>query len=267
MDTDAPYPLRQALRLTGVTRRFLDSLVAQGVISPQGGVHFTHQDVVVLRTAKALRDAGVPPAQVVHALHRVKTSLAPEHLSGVRLRPHAGAVEVRTAAQRLDARTGQALLPFDDTETIAIGIAVQALELPPAPDAEHWLRRGIALEAEDAAAAEAAYRRALALDPGCCAAYVNLGALLCESQRARETVALYDDALEHCGDMPLLHYNRATALEDLDQPWQAVFAYKRAVELDPALADAHYNLGVLLERLGDHQGSLRHLSAYRRHRL
>ena len=65
---------------------------------------------------------------------------------------------------------------------------------------------------------------------------------------------------------PLVHFNRATALEDVGRPHQAVAAYERALALDPRLADAHYNLGVLLEQLGDHQGSLRHLNAYRRQR-
>jgi hypothetical protein len=35
-------------------------------------------------------------------------------------------------------------------------------------------------------------------------------------------------------------------------------------EADPALLDAHYNAGCLLEKMGDGQGALRHFSAYRR---
>ena len=54
---------------------------------------------------------------------------------------------------------------------------------------------------------------------------------------------------------------RAIALEDSGQPRQAAAAYERALQLDATLADAHYNLGVLLERLGDAQGSLRHFAA------
>jgi tetratricopeptide (TPR) repeat protein len=261
MGTDAPYPLRQALRLTGLTKAFLVALMEQGVIQPLDGRRFTHQDVVVLRTAKALRDAGVPARKVIQALRRVRTSLAPQPLSGVRLRARAGAVEAFTDdRQRIDAQTGQALLPFDDDEPPAAGV----LPLEPAADADQWLRRAQLLEATDSAGAEAAYRRALALDRCCAAAYVNLGALLCEGRRFADAVALYDQALEFCASTPLVHFNRATALEDLGRPWQAVFAYQRALALEPALADAHYNLGVLLERLGDHQGSLRHMSAYRR---
>lgn len=261
MKADAPYPLRQALRLTGLTQRFLGSLVEEGVISPRDGQHFTHQDVVVGRTAKALRDAGVPARKVVQALRNVQASLAPGTLSGVRLRAHAGAVEVRTAdRQRIDAHTGQALLPFDDEPAAA----VQALAHE--ADAAYWLGQAQRLEASNSAAAEAAYRRAITLNPCCSPAYVNLGALLCETQRCEEAVALFEAALNHCEPTPLIHFNRATALEDVGRPHQAVAAYERALALDPGLADAHYNLGVLLDRLGDHPGALRHLNAYRRQR-
>jgi tetratricopeptide (TPR) repeat protein len=77
-------------------------------------------------------------------------------------------------------------------------------------------------------------------------------------------VALYEQALDRCEPTALVHFNRATALEDVGRPHQAVAAYERALALDPHLADAHFNLGVLLEKLGDHSGSLRHMSAYRR---
>jgi tetratricopeptide (TPR) repeat protein len=249
------------LRLTGLTRRFLDSLVRQGLVGAPDGQRFSHQDVVVGRTAKALRDAGVPPRKVLQALRHVKDSLAAGPLSGVRLRPHAGTVELHSDSQRLDANTGQALLPFDD-EPDSAGVAA----LPPQPerDASDWLREAMRLEASDSAAAEAAYRRVLAQDVCCAAAYINLGALLCEGHRCEEAVALYEQALDHCEPSALMHFNRATALEDVDRPHQAVAAYERALGLDPQLADAHFNLGVLLEKLGDHPGSLRHLNAYRR---
>jgi hypothetical protein len=36
------------------------------------------------------------------------------------------------------------------------------------------------------------------------------------------------------------------------------------LEVDPKLADAHFNLGRLREHLGDARGALRHFSTYRR---
>ena len=52
-------------------------------------------------------------------------------------------------------------------------------------DAAGWFGRGEALEASDRAAAEAAYRMTLKLDPGHADASLNLGALLCEGHRER----------------------------------------------------------------------------------
>jgi len=63
----------------------------------------------------------------------------------------------------------------------------------------------------------------------------------------------------------LLHYNHAIVLEDVGEDARAVEAYRAALELEPQMTDAHYNLGLLLERQGDAQGALRHFSASRRY--
>jgi tetratricopeptide (TPR) repeat protein len=45
---------------------------------------------------------------------------------------------------------------------------------------------------------------------------------------------------------------------------EAAGAYRRALELDPDSADAHYNLGLLLESLGRRDDAMRHLMNARR---
>lgn len=257
MVADAAYSLGQVGRLAELPESFIATLVELGVLEPQQGLRFSHQDLVVLRAAKALRDARVPARKVIQALRNVKADLAPAHLASVRLRAQAGGVEASIGPRRYDALTGQMLLPLDEAPPDVRSIA-------PTDEAVACARQALALEASDGAAAETAYRRALWLDAGCALAYVNLGALLCETGRSEEAVSLYDQALVWCEGIPLVHFNRAIALEDMQQPEQAVAAYERALQLDATLADAHYNLAVLLERLGDAQGSLRHLNAYRR---
>jgi tetratricopeptide (TPR) repeat protein len=54
------------------------------------------------------------------------------------------------------------------------------------------------------------------------------------------------------------------ALEDQGLHDEALLAYARALEADPAFADAHHNAARLLERLGRKADALRHLAAYRR---
>lgn len=259
MATDSAYSLAQVRRLAGLPESFVATLVELGVIEPREGPRFSHQDLVVLRTAKALRDADVPARKIIVALRNVKDGLACTHLASVRLRAHAGAVEASAGPRRFDALSGQMLLPFEDA---APGSGVH--RLAPAVEAASWVGRALRREAGDHAGAEADYRRALQLDAACALAYVNLGALLSEAGRHDEALSLYDQALVWCEASPLVHFNRAIALEDTHQPRQAAAAYERALQLDATLADAHYNLGVLLDHLGDARGSLRHFSAYRR---
>jgi len=45
---------------------------------------------------------------------------------------------------------------------------------------------------------------------------------------------------------------------------EALFAYARALESNPELADAHHNLARLLDRLGRTTDAIRHLNTYRR---
>jgi tetratricopeptide (TPR) repeat protein len=130
--------------------------------------------------------------------------------------------------------------------------------------APSWFERAVALESTDAAAAEAAYRQAIALAPEFEAAYLNLGAMLCEAERFSELAALCDEALQLCPASSLIHFNRGVALDHLERLPEAIASYERSLVLDPTLADAHYNLGRLQEQLGDKRGALRHFSAYRR---
>jgi Flp pilus assembly protein TadD len=97
------------------------------------------------------------------------------------------------------------------------------------------------------------------------AAYVDLGALLCELEaRCNDALALFDEALIHFADDGVLHFNNAIALEDLAREEDADRSYQRCLEIDPTHADAHHNLAILLEKRGDPQSLLRHLNAYRR---
>jgi len=103
------------------------------------------------------------------------------------------------------------------TPGIAIQPLVTALEMRPQDSRLNYMM-GCSLQAQGAVHASiAAFRRAIALDPGLAKAYNNLGCML---EAARET----QDALA---------------------------AYAKAVALDPALAQARWNLGDLRARTGD----------------
>jgi tetratricopeptide (TPR) repeat protein len=62
----------------------------------------------------------------------------------------------------------------------------------------------------------------------------------------------------------LLLFNLGVLLEDLGQKNAAVEAYCAALEVDPALADAHYNLALLYENGKKPHEAIRHMAQYRR---
>jgi tetratricopeptide (TPR) repeat protein len=272
--------MRDLESMLGVSRRVVTGLVAglvdEGFVTPTRGprnaLRFTFQDVVLLRTALKLRASQIPPRKIVRALKRLRAELPDAlPLSGLRVTAVGNDIAVRTGPSQWDAITGQQLLDF---EVAAIKGEVVFLESSPlannasdaARNAEEWYELGGQMMRSDAKGAEQAYRNAIQLAPEpYYAAYVDLGALLCESEaRCADALNVFDTALSYFPADAVLHFNRAVALENVGRLDEAEQSYVRCLELDPSYADAHHNLAILLESLGDKQGLLRHLNAYRR---
>ncbi len=269
----APYTLRHIEEMLGLGRSVIASLISAGFVSPVRGARneyrFTFQDVVLLRTAYELRAARIAPRRMLRSLRLLKSKLPAElPLSGLRITAVGNDIAVRDGAAQRDVETGQLLLDFDVAPSAGTVSFLQRSAGATArrpPGAAQWFVRGEQCEeAGDTAAAESAYRQALAAAPDHTNAYLNLGAMLCEAGRCGEAVTLYDQAIRHCPDAPLIHFNRAIALEDQGRDNEALQSYERSLELAPDLADAHYNAARLHEKLGQAQGALRHYSAYRR---
>jgi len=226
---------------------------------------FSFQDLVVLRAARELLEAGVPAARVRRALEALARKLPGGHsLSGVRIYADGREVAVYAEGGAWQPETGQTLFDFG---VDALARQVEALrDAPPAAGGNALLEfeRGLALEDEDPEAARRAYARALQLDPGQVDAYVNLGRLVHEAGDAVEAARLYGLALERSPDDPVIHFNLALALEDTAGPAAAARSYERALELDPDFADAHFNLAGLCEQLDRGADALRHYRAYKK---
>jgi tetratricopeptide (TPR) repeat protein len=225
---------------------------------------FTFQDLMLLRTAHALRSAGIPPRRILRSLARLKATLPRElPLTGLRITAIGADVAVRDRDGQWQADSGQLLMDFD-VAPLAGSVAFLAHGAGGSSGASSWYEQGVALEHADPAAAEAAYRQALALDAGHEAAYLNLGAMLSDADRYAELAQLSEEAVRHCPASALAHFNRGVALDHLERLDEAAASYERSLALDASLADAHYNLGRVREQLGDKRGALRHFSAYRR---
>lgn len=265
--------MRELQAMLGVSRHVVSGLIAAGFVMPSRGprneYRFAFQDVVLLRTALQLRDARIPPRKIIMALARLRDALPDQlPLTGIRVSALGSDVAVRTGPSQWDAVTGQLLLDFEVAEIKGnvVFLDTQPVQKNLAGQAQEWYALGEQLRTSDASGAEQAYRKAIALSPQpFYAAYVDLGALLCEMQpRCEDALQVFDEALSHFPEDAVLHFNRAIAYEDLGRLEDAERSYQRCLELDPSYADAHHNLAMLLERRGDPQGLVRHLNAYRR---
>ncbi|MDJ0853551.1 MAG: tetratricopeptide repeat protein [Myxococcota bacterium] len=260
-------------RILGLPPHRVRQIVGSGLCRParRGRSYaFSFQDLVVLRAARELLEARVPAARVRRALAALARELPPERpLSGLRIHAHGSEVAVCDGDASWQPETGQTLFRFG-VDTLAREVElVREARSRPTPDAAIAVRaraefeNGLDLEDDAPAAACAAYRRALELDPGLVDALVNLGRLEHEAGRAKDAAALYREALERCADDAVIHFNLALALEDSEGPEAAARAYERAIALDADFADAHYNLAGLCEQLGRPTDALRHYRTYK----
>ena len=98
--------------------------------------------------------------------------------------------------------------------------------------------------------AEAAYRRALELDPCLAAALGNLGNVLLDQHRADEAEPVLIEALRQAPDQPWLLRSLALSQMSRGAADQAEAALRTAVAIDTADAEVHDTLGALLGQSG-----------------
>ena len=270
------YSTRDVAALLGLSASQVRAYVRAGFLAPERGargeLRFTFQDLVLLRTAKALVAARVPARRIRMALQKLRQQLPQgRSLSGVRISADGAHLVVRDGAEVWDPESGQSLLDFDVGELArdAAPLARRAVDEAERRHGEEelsadaWYALGYDLETTSAEAACAAYERALALDPELPDAHLNLGRLLHEAGDLAAAEHHYRDALALRPGDATAAFNLGVALEDAGRLPEASDAYELAIAADPRAADAHHNLAWVYERLGEPQAALRHWKAYK----
>ncbi|MFP4623338.1 MAG: tetratricopeptide repeat protein [Gemmatimonadota bacterium] len=266
------YTTRDVESLTGLSRPQIREYGRSGVLDPARGPGnrflFSFQDLVLLRTAKALLDAHVPQRRILRALRRLKGQLPQDRsLTEVRIAAEGDEVVVHDEGRAWEPESGQLQLVFDVADLAAQVAPLDRATVAAHEDelsAEEWLDLALDLERHAPEQARTAYENVVDLEPENPVALTNLGRLLQEAGELEGAVVLYRRALQATGGgAPIAAFNLALALEDLGRDRAAIDAYEAALAADPGFADAHYNLAGIHERAGDRVSALRHLKSYR----
>lgn len=268
------YTTREVAELLDLSSSQIRRLARSGFLEPargrRGEYRFSFGDLVLLKTARELREARVPVRRIRTALRELREALPTGRpLSAVRISAEGGRVVVRDGDTVWNPESGQVQFDFAVSE-LAERVAPRARRAAEAAraaeaetDAERWYELGLELELSDPREARDAYRRALERDPGHADARANLAYLLHEEGRPEAAAEHYRLALAADPRHATAAFNLGVALEEAGRLREAAGAYERALEIDPEFADAHYNLAGLLERLGDRASALGHLREYR----
>ena len=259
--------MRDVVRLAGVPASRVRSLTRAGLVEPRRGRRgewrFDFRDLAFLRRVADLPAAAVSPRRLRRALVRLRAWLPAERdLRELGLATAEGELVVREAGRLWNPDSGQCVFDFSRPERPAV-VPLMAPDSEPG-EAERWYRLGCELERSDPERARHAYERALELDADLADAHINLGCLEHEAGRLDRAEAHYRAALAQRPDDPTAHFDLAMVLESSGRRAEARHAFERCLACDADNAEAHYGLARICEALGDDEGVIRHLVAYRR---
>ena len=264
------YGLRELTRILSLTPKRTAQLRRLDLLRADA-VGYTFRDLLALRAASALLDAGASVRQIREALAAVRRQdpSMRQPLAEVRFTVDGGRLIAQSDNVRFDPRTGQTVLDLQrtDLEKAAAATLVTGLVRPlspPTEQAETWFERASEKEGDPAHWEEAvdAYRRVVAIDPTYAAAWNNLGLLLHRMGQYDEAQVAYATALQQDERCCQAAYNLGSLHEDRGQIELSIRHYRLALELSPDYADAHFNLAAALSRAGRGSEALRHWQRY-----
>ncbi|OGL28794.1 MAG: hypothetical protein A3G44_10220 [Candidatus Rokubacteria bacterium RIFCSPLOWO2_12_FULL_73_47] len=263
------YGLRELTRILTLTPKRAAQLRRLELLHGDSG--YTFRELLALRAASALLDAGASVRQIkqaLAALRRQDPGLE-QPLAEVRLVLEGDRLLAQSDRVRFDPRTGQLVLALDSggleraaTATLTTGL-VRPLA-PPAEQAETWFERASEWDGDPAQWEDAieAYRRVVAIDPTYAAAWNNLGLLVHRMGAYDEARTAYETALAQDPQCCEAAYNLGSLHEDRGEVEAAIESYRQALGLSPDYADAHFNLAGALARAGRGDEAVRHWQRY-----
>jgi tetratricopeptide (TPR) repeat protein len=271
------YSIKDVAQIFGLEAARLRYWGQTGFVNPSvrrgGRLYYTFQDLVAVRTAKALLDAGLSMQRVRKNLESLRV-LLPDVMhpaSKMRICSDGETVVAVDRGVAFEPATGQVVMSFS-----VDGLSSEVAELLSLPGGRAVPERADASAGAERADASAAPEEATPVDdapasldlddeltharelPSAYQCFVqgcdaeDRGELGVAEQLYRQAIASQPSLAAACTNLGNLFYRRG-ALAD------ARAAYEHALECEPAQAEARYNLGNLLEDLGETEQAIAEL--------
>jgi DNA-binding transcriptional MerR regulator len=281
------YSVAEAARMFALPEARLRNWSQTGFITPSvragGRRYYAFTDLVAVKVAKELLDAGHPLKRVRRSLDALREQVPGEAspLSRLRIRSDHDRIVVDAANGRFEASTGQCLLDFDlqdvrdqvaevrslpwvgSDDPVGFGTTAYDAFLHGNEAEARWHDAGAPGPAHPAfREAKAAYEEAIELDDAFAAAWTNLGGLLAAGGDLEAARDHFDEALRCDPDQEEARCNLAElALRDGDFDL-AIEGFRAVLSNDPDHLEAHYGVARALLRVGGQAQAKAHLERF-----
>jgi tetratricopeptide (TPR) repeat protein len=284
------YSIRDVSRILAVQESRLRYWMQTGFVGPTvrkgGRFYYTFCDLLAVKAAKDLAEAGLPLQKVRKSVEALKKALPGNTHPASRLRVCCDGETIVALADDVAFQPigGQVVMAFTVpsfgqhvAEVLAMPRVAPAADhtAAPAPIEDspteansgttayrYFVEACAAEDRGDGELAEHLFRQAIDLEPHMAAALTNLGNLVYRQGELEEARRLYERALDHDPVQPEARYNLANLLDDLGETELAIAELRRVCATAPEFADAHYNLGLMLAQVGGAAQARHHLERY-----
>jgi len=256
------FSTRMAARILAISPQRIRYWVKHKLVKPASvrGRHyqFTFEDLLMMRLAKELLPNRRRVETVARCFQRVMIDTQ-RPVTAVKLFEEGGRILVRDGPVTFEADTGQMLFEYG---AAMLGQAIKQADAP--ARLRRLLDAAGAMEESNPARAVQMYREYLEHRPRDGATHRRLSATLERVGDPAGAARHLDAAAVLDPDNAELHFDLGVLCRKLQNLDRAAASFRRALECEPDLIEAHLHLAQIYEQQGRKREAMRHLSAAHR---